>query len=423
MIELVLIPLFLVLIFLHLSWIILYFLPARPVPSTGYAPSVTIILPAHNEESVIGESVKHCLDAAYPNEKEVIVVNDGSSDKTGDIVKTISDSDPRVRLITLKHAGKANAINAALAEAKGEVVVVVDADSRLENDALIKLVAPFADERIGAVSGVIRASMNNNPLVWFQDVEYIMSSTWRYLCNKINATYLLPGFTAFRRSALLEVGGFKTDTLSEDFDIGLCLRKAGYKMEMVRALMFTHVPQDIPSLVKQRIRWSRGTLQVVKKHSDVPLNLQYGAIGLYAIPTQLYWFIHGFISIPITAYQVLYGYMTYFARYNDFFSYGVLNYFLGWFSLWGMFNYSLQTFTGVYPMTDVFLLSFTSFALGTLYTILSIIPQSGISWKHLLVVLFYFPYSIFSLFIFMIPLFPEILSFGEKKKLMNVWGK
>jgi cellulose synthase/poly-beta-1,6-N-acetylglucosamine synthase-like glycosyltransferase len=423
MIELVLMPLFVVLIFLHLSWIILYFLPARKLPPAGYAPPVTIILPAHNEESVIAESVKHCLSAEYPTKKEVIVVNDGSSDRTGAIVKALSEADPRVRLITLEHAGKANAINAALTLAKGEVIVVVDADSRLENDALIKLVAPFADERIGAVSGVIRASMNNNPLVWFQDVEYIMSSTWRYLCNKINATYLLPGFTAFRRSALLDVGGFKTDTLSEDFDIGLCLRKAGYKMEMVRALMYTHVPQDIPSLVRQRIRWSRGTLQVVKKHSDVPLNMQYGAIGLYAIPTQLYWFIHGFISIPITAYQVLYGYMTYFVKYNDLFSSAVLNYFLGWFSLYGMFNYSYQTFAGVYPMTGVFILSFTSFALGTLYTILSIVPHSGISWRHVLVVLFYFPYSIFSLLIFMMPLFPEIISFGEKKKLVNVWGK
>ncbi|MFC2163068.1 glycosyltransferase [Candidatus Altiarchaeota archaeon] len=423
MIEEILSVLFVFMILLYLSWIILYFLPKKRVYDVKTHPSCAIIMPAHNEEVIIGETVRHALDAEYPGQKQVIVIDDGSTDKTPDIVRKIMGSAPNLKLLHLDHKGKANAINHALTKIDAELVLILDADSRLAGDAVLKMLAPFADPDVGAVSGVIRVIVNNNPLVWYQDIEYLLSSTWRRICDKLDATYLLPGFTAFRRQVLKEVGGFKTDTLSEDFEIGLRLRKAGYKMIMADAIMFTHVPQTFKALARQRMRWGRGTIQVVKKHSDVPFNPEYGAIGFYGIPTQLYWFIHGFIAFPITMYQLFNGYLIYFAKYEDYISYNVLKYFFGWISLSGMIEYSYNTITGVYPMTSVFILCFTSFILGMSYNLLSIIRYSRLNIRHLFVIFFNFPYSIFALIVFTFPILLEFNPLGRKKDLVNVWDK
>ncbi|MCX6695331.1 MAG: glycosyltransferase [Candidatus Altiarchaeota archaeon] len=423
MIEQVLIVLFSFMTMLYLSWIILYFIPRRRFTGDVRYPSLSMILPAHNEENVIEKSLLGGLNSDYPSEKEVIVVDDGSTDKTAEIVRRIMSSDGRVKLLTVSHGGKANAINTGLSQAKGEIVVVVDADSELDSKALLELVRPFSDERVGAVSGVIRARMNDNVLVWYQDLEYMMSSTWRLLCDKLDATYLLPGFTAFRRKALLDVGGFSTDTLAEDFDIGLRVKKAGYRMVMSDAVMYTQVPQDLKSLVRQRVRWSRGTIQVVKKHSDVPFNPEYGAVGFYGIPTQLYWFVHGFVALPISIYQILYGYLTYFVKYSDFVSFNVFKYFFGWISMYGMLEYSFNSFTGVYPMNAFFLLCFVSFFLGVSYNVLSITRYSRLSWRHAFVIFFSFPYSIFALIIFTFPILWELNPLAKKKALVNIWEK
>ncbi|MFH1402871.1 MAG: glycosyltransferase [Candidatus Altiarchaeota archaeon] len=423
MIEEILLVLFSFMIVLYSSWLILFFTPRRRAPAEPIFPPVSVILPAHNEAGIIRESIQNALDSDYDGVKEVIVVDDGSTDDTAALVKQVMSSDSRLNLISLDHGGKSNAINTALNEAKGEIVVVVDADSKLNADALVKLVAPFSDERVGAVSGVIRAIVNNNILVWFQDLEYLMSSTWRLICDKLDSTYLLPGFTAFRKSALIEIGGFTRDTLSEDFEVGLRLRKAGYRMLMADAVMYTHVPQDIKSLLRQRFRWGRGTIQVVKKHSDVPFNPQYGAIGFYGIPTQLYWFIHGFIALPISLYQITNGYIIYFAKYSDYLSFSVLKYFFGWISLYGMVEYSYNTLTGVYPMTTVFIFCFTSFLLGLSYNLLSILRWTRITWRHLLAIFFFFPYSIMALIAFITPLILELNPFSKRKENINIWEK
>ncbi len=423
MFELILSLLFLMTILLDISWLVLYFMPSKGRAALKDYPSLSIILPAHNEADVIEASILHGIGSTYPGVKEVIVVNDGSTDRTREVVERVMSSDSRVRLINVEHSGKAKAINTAFSNASGEIVVVVDADSKLEPDALMKLVAPFSDERVGAVSGVIRVSMNGNPLTWFQDVEYMMSSTWRHLVNKLNATYLLPGFTAFRRKALEEIGGFCRDTLCEDFEIGLRMKKAGYRMVMADAVMYTHPPQDLRSLIRQRLRWSRGTLQVFRKHSDVAFNRKYGAVGLYGLPTQMYWFFSGAISLPITLYQITNGYLSYFVKYNDLFSFNVFKYFFGWMSVYGMMEYAFNSFTGVYPMDAIFILCFLSFIIGMAYTILSLAKFPGVNWRHFLAIAFYFPYSLLCLTFFLLPLFYELYPWRKKDSAVNIWNK
>lgn len=421
MIESILFLFFVVMIALYLSWIILLFMPRRDILDMKSFPAISIVIPAHNEEDCIGDTIRSVLNSKYPGDREVVVVDDGSLDGTEGIVREISRSDGRVKICTSKHGGKANAINKGTKISGNGIIVVLDADSRLDENSLVEIVKPFSDENVGAVSGIIRAVDNSNPLVWFQDFEYVLSSAWRYICNNVNSTYILPGFAAFRRGALVGVGGFSRDTLSEDFDIGLRLKKTGYSLVMSKAVIYTNVPQTIKALARQRMRWGRGTIQVIKKHFDIPFNIRYGAIGLYGIPTQIYWFVYGLFCIPITLYQIFGGYMKYFVAYNNLFSLDVVRYFFGWFSAYGMVEYTYRTITGEYVMGLIFFLVLGVFCFNLIYNIIAVMKMSKPRLKYLFVLFFFFPYSLFILSLYVFPSLQELSI--KRRSQVNIWEK
>ena len=412
---------FVVMVVLYSSWIVLLFLPRREFSSMTFFPKISIVIPAHNEEESIEATIRSVLRAEYPNERELVVVNDGSTDRTEDIVRKISESDNRVNICTTDHGGKANAINRGIEVSRNEIIIVLDADSKLDKSSLIEIVKPFSNKNVGAVSGIIRAVGNKNPLVWFQDFEYILSSAWRYACNNVNGTYILPGFAAFRKDALVRVGGFSRDTLSEDFDIGLRLKKAGYDLVMSNAVIYTNVPQTIKALARQRMRWGRGTVQVIKKHFDILFNRRYGATGLYGIPTQIYWFVYGFFCIPITMYQISDGYLKYFIAYNNFFSLDVARYLFGWFSAYGMVEYTYRTITGEYFMDLIFFLILSVFCLNLIYNIAAVMKISKPRLRYLFVLFFFFPYSLFILSLYVFPSLRELSI--KRRSHVNIWEK
>lgn len=427
MIEFVLSIFFIAMMLIYLSWIILFLFPAstpkikKEFQNGLCNPKISIIIPAHNEEKCIGKTIESILNAKYDNDKEIIVVNDGSKDKTEEIVKKISETEPRVKILNIGHGGKANAINKGAEIANNEFVVILDADSRIDEDALNEIIKPFSDNEVGATSGIIRAIDNKkNPLVWFQDFEYVLSSAWRFVCNKANATYILPGFAAFRKEALKKVSGFSTDTFSEDFEIGLKLKKVGFKLEMTKAAIYTQVPQTLNGLIKQRMRWGLGTIQVIKKHYDIPFSKKFGAVGLYGIPTQLYWYVHGLVVLPITFYQIFGGYYEYFAAFKNFFSFEVLKYFFGWLSTYGMLEYSYKTFTGEYGLSTLFYFVLIVFCLNLIYNVIAMIKISKFRLRYLFVIFFFFPYSILVLSAYIAPLFYEL---KYKNKVINKWEK
>ncbi|MBU4202124.1 MAG: glycosyltransferase family 2 protein [Candidatus Altiarchaeales archaeon] len=418
MIDLILIVIFSVLIVLHGSWIFLLLYPERK-KYDEISPDISIIMPAHNEEGIIESTINSVLEAEYSGKREIIVVNDGSSDRTAEIVRGLAEKDERIRLYETNHVGKAKAINRGVENATNEIVVVLDADSMLDSEALVKIVKPFSDKRVGGVSGIIRAIQTNNPLTWFQDLEYIVTSGWRYTCNRLDSTYIFPGFAAFRKGALLETGGFSSDTLSEDFEIGLRLRKEGHVLVMSWATIYTKVPETFSGLMKQRIRWGRGTIQVIRKHFDVPFNKKYGAIGFYGIPTQMYWFIHGLTYLPVVFYQILSGYLKYFVASDNSLSLEAAAYFFRWFSFYGMVDFTYKTFIGEYEMSLVFVLTLVMFCLYILYDALVITKIGKPSVRFLFVIFFLFPYSLFVLSLHVVPLFYELLKPGSA----NVWEK
>lgn len=395
MIEYVSIFVFLSLIILYFSLITILIFPKKQKKYGKHYPNISIILPAHNEEKVIRDTIYSLITANYPNKKEIIVVNDGSTDNTAKIVKDVSKKYSFVRLINLKHGGKANALNTGISRSKYDVIITLDADSSIEKNSLKELVQPLSEKDVAGVSGVIRAKKNKNPLTWFQDFDYIVSSGWRYICNKINANSILPGFAAFKKEVLIKVKGFKTDTMTEDFDIVLELRRLGYHTRMnPSAVMYTEVPQTIRKFVRQRIRWGRGTVQVIRKHIDFIASKKSGLLGLYSIPTQSYWYLHALIYIPITLYAMISGYFKYFVAHNNIISFSVGKYFFAWLSLYGMIEYFYRIITGIYKIDFLSLLVILVFSLSFIYTILVFRKIAKVKIYHLVVYFFFFPYSI-----------------------------
>ncbi|MCK4491318.1 MAG: glycosyltransferase family 2 protein [Candidatus Altiarchaeales archaeon] len=395
MLETILSLLFVVLAIFYTSWIALFFYPTNKDKNLRDVvfQNISIIIPAHNEERFILNTIKSVLSARYPRGREIIVVNDRSTDRTEEIVREISAKNMRVRIYnTEKHSGKAAAINLGIKKARNDIIISLDADSEVEDEALIKIVKPFSERGAGAVSGIVRAKDGRNPLIWFQDFEYLLSSGWRFIFNKINGTYFFPGFGAFRKTALEEIGGFSKDTLSEDLDIGIRLKKAGYGLVMSDATIYTRVPETPKGLIKQRIRWGIGTIQVMKKHSDVIFNRKYGVVGLYCIPTQIYWYVYGFLYLPIVSYQIFGGYLESFAAHKNYLSLEVAKYFFSWFSVYGMIEYTYKSFIGTYSMDLAFFTLLIMFSLYMLYNILMMLKFSKPKIRFLFVIFFLFPY-------------------------------
>jgi cellulose synthase/poly-beta-1,6-N-acetylglucosamine synthase-like glycosyltransferase len=233
-----------------------------------YVPTVSVIIPAYNEERVIESSVRRVLASDYPA-IELIVADDGSKDRTSEIVAAAFGDDPRVTLLTLANGGKAAALNRALQQAKGEVIIALDADTQFEPETIRRLARWFADDRIGAVAGSAQVGNRVNLVTRWQAVEYITAQNLeRRALAGFNAITVVPGAVgAWRRAALDAVGGYPEDTLAEDQDLTIAIQRAGWRVTYdPDAVAWTEAPESFRALAKQRYRWAFGTLQCLWKH-------------------------------------------------------------------------------------------------------------------------------------------------------------
>ncbi|MDE2434977.1 MAG: glycosyltransferase [Sphingomonadales bacterium] len=235
------------------------------------APTVSVIIPAYNEEKVIVASVARVLASDYPG-IELIVADDGSADRTSALVSEHYGKDPRVTLLTLVNGGKASALNRSLARARGEIVIALDADTQFLPDTISKLVRWFSDPRIGAVAGNARVGNRINLVTKWQAIEYVTAqNVERRALDSLGAITVVPGAVgAWRRSALDAVGGYPEDTLAEDQDLTIAIQRRGWRVAYdVEAVALTEAPSTFRALAKQRYRWSFGTLQCLWKHRSV----------------------------------------------------------------------------------------------------------------------------------------------------------
>lgn len=303
------------------------------IKQSPFAPPITIIAPAHNEQKSIRVSVRNFLEIDYPD-IEVIVVNDGSTDRTLEemrdefslrsvrsvyVPKTKSaavrgiyrsDSDPRLLIIDKKAGGsKADAINAGLNAATSPYVCIVDSDSMLERDALLRIMLPVLSDpkQVVAVGGIIRVlngseisggqlrrvRLPRKPIEAIQVIEYLRAFLiGRESWAQANMLTIISGaFGVFRTDLVRAVGGYKSHAIGEDCDLVVRLhrylleRKTGYRIEFVPDPMcWTEVPADLKSLGRQRARWQKGLLQVLWDNRDMLFRPRYGRIGSFAMP-------------------------------------------------------------------------------------------------------------------------------------------
>ena len=279
----------------------------RTVVAEPYREPVSVLIAAYNERPVIARTIRSILANDYPA-LEVLVVDDGSRDGTGDEVEREFADEPRVRLIRQANGGKAAVLNHAIAESKGEVLVCFDADTQVAPDAISLLVRQFSDEKIAAIAGNVKVGNRLNLLTRWQAIEYITSQNLdRRAYGLLNAITVVPGaIGAWRRNAMQAVGGYSTDTLAEDMDLTWRLRRAGWKLSTENAaLAFTEAPDTLSAFFKQRFRWSYGTLQCLWKHRGA-LG-RHGWFGCLALPTLwLFQFVFQVLA-PLVDVQLFYA--------------------------------------------------------------------------------------------------------------------
>ncbi|WP_052712209.1 glycosyltransferase [Domibacillus indicus] len=251
-----------------------------------YQPAVTVIIPAYNEEKVIEGTVHSILKSDYEN-FEIMVVDDGSSDRTAEVVRTAFSSDERVRLIVKANGGKSSAINRGFKDAKGEVIIILDADTSIASNSISLLASYFADEQVAAVSGNVKIGNVRNLLTTWQHVEYVTGfNLEKRAFDELNAITVVPGaIGAWRKSAVEEAGFFAEDTLAEDTDITIQVLRNGYRVKYEpNAYAYTEAPEDMKTFIKQRFRWSYGILQCLWKHRGALFNSKQKTLGFIGLP-------------------------------------------------------------------------------------------------------------------------------------------
>lgn len=254
-----------------------------------YNPHVDVIIPAYNEENLITKTVNAILHSTYQN-FHIYVIDDGSKDNTLEVLNNEFAKNPRVTILTKPNGGKSSALNYGIEKSVSDIIITLDADTLFHHDTIEKLVRRFVDQRVSAVAGNAKVGNRINILTRWQALEYITSQNLdRRAFELMNCISVVPGaIGAWRRSALLEAGGFSTDTLAEDADLTYAILKNGHQIAYDdEAIAFTEAPDSVKNFIKQRFRWMYGTLQTTWKHRDVFGRPRYGGLGLFAIPNVL----------------------------------------------------------------------------------------------------------------------------------------
>jgi len=276
-----------------LFWDILYIIKRKKgqhMPKKFF-PKVSVIIPAFNEENVLGKTLQKIFTSEYPRKKlEVIVVDDGSTDGTAKIAKKLG-----ARLIeNASNLGKCESLNVGIRNAANEIIITTDADTEFEKETIKNLAKHFYDENVGAVAGYYKAIPFKNVLsnfsfsklktyilVRFQSLEYLFFLFARRRQAAFDAVMVVPGsIGAFRKNVLEKIGGFDSKMLIEDYDVTMKIHKTGYKVVCEKdALAWTKPPMSFYELFKQRFRWYKGGFEVLSKHSGM-ITSRHGFVGV-----------------------------------------------------------------------------------------------------------------------------------------------
>lgn len=269
-----------------------------------FRPMVSVLVPCYNEGPTVENCLNSLLDQSYDH-YEVILVDDGSSDDTRQIIEGLAARHQRVRAFSKPNGGKATALNFAMRQAKGEIIVCMDADSIFIPSTLAKLVASFQDPSVVGVGGNVRVVNRRQTMGRYQAIEYITGlAIQRRAFSYLGCMQVISGaIGAFRKDVLLAMGGYATDTIVEDMDMTIELarrrRKTVYNPE---AIAYTEAPEDIGDFLKQRIRWTYGGFQVAAKHRDLLFRRRFSRMGTVGLP---YFVIFPWVDVVVSLLMVV----------------------------------------------------------------------------------------------------------------------
>ncbi|MBI2557924.1 glycosyltransferase family 2 protein [Candidatus Woesearchaeota archaeon] len=352
-----------------------------------FKPNISIVIPAYNEEKNIQECLDSISNSNYPLSKiKVIVVDDGSTDSTIKILK----KNKNLKILRQNHLGKVEALNYGASKASNEFIVTIDADTILDKNCIRELLIPFADSSIGATTGNNNVRNKKSILGTFQNVEYHLSNVIRNSFSSVfnSGAWISGSLACYRKKALKKIRYFKKDTMAEDIDVALEMKKEGYTtITAPKAIGHTIVPVKFKDLYRQRVRWWIGTLQAIFKNRSL-FSIKSPVPILFLYITHFWWTFFAFISLPIIAYQIYY-----WMPYNTQTLLSSTSYFFRWFSLMGPVYV-------LYKIPDYGISLYSIF--GVLSGIMtSILTVAGLrmfndraNTKNLFAIFFYFPYTI-----------------------------
>jgi poly-beta-1,6-N-acetyl-D-glucosamine synthase len=246
----------------------------------GFFPFVSIIVPVYNEEKVVKNSINSLLRLDYSN-YEIIIVNDGSTDKTKQVAESLVGfqkglrGDIKVSLIDKPNGGKSSALNAGIKHSKAEIVLCMDGDSQLSPDSITIAVRHFTDPEIGAVAGNVKVLNRKKLFTDLQALEYIEGLNMaRSAQSFVKLVNIIPGpIGLFRKKAVEEAEYYSDETFAEDADLTLKILANGWKIYYEpNSISYTEAPEKLSQLLKQRYRWTRGILQSIRKHKRLMFN-------------------------------------------------------------------------------------------------------------------------------------------------------
>jgi cellulose synthase/poly-beta-1,6-N-acetylglucosamine synthase-like glycosyltransferase/peptidoglycan/xylan/chitin deacetylase (PgdA/CDA1 family) len=293
--------------------LLLSVLHARRVRRRGFSwgPPVTepvsVLVPAYNEAKCIEQTVRSLVASDHPI--EVLVIDDGSTDGTARIVESLGL--PGVRVIRQLNGGKPAALNRGIANARYELIAMMDGDTVFEPSTVRELVQPFGDPRVGAVAGNAKVGNRDSLIGAWQHIEYVMGFNLdRRMYDILQCMPTIPGAVgAFRRRALERVGGMSDDTLAEDTDITMALHRDGWRVVYAEnARAWTEAPETVQQLWSQRYRWSYGTMQAIWKHRRALVERgPSGRFGRVGLPLVSLFMVLAPLLAPLIDVFLLYG--------------------------------------------------------------------------------------------------------------------
>ena len=397
-----------------LSYYALIFIKKNKSKPVHNFSSITAIIPAHNEEKYIANAIGSVLSADFNGKKQIIVVDDGSIDRTYEIASKFKKNG--VRAIKTRHLGKSSSLNTALRYAKGDIIAVIDGDSYIQKDALRMMTKELERKDVVAATGIVKVKNRKKFICMWIHIEQLYNSLMRLLLSKIDANIVTPGpLSMYRRKELMQVGGFSTKGFSEDIDVTIRLIRKGYKIGFAEeAVAETNMPYDAKGFLRQRTRFARGILNIFKRH----MQLNTTIIDLYTLPLFLFSYIQAVIMGSFTVYQIVSGYNTYFASKAIYFNLSVLKFFFEWFSIVGFVKWFAGILSGQIPLTFVAIVGIVATLLSYPLFFMAIIKfDRKFDLWHLIPIFFMFPFWLLIMVIYIL-MAPDYF-----RKQYNIWKK